>query len=104
MTRNIITHGLALRMHEVYSAGVTMESVAERFGCSKSSVQRAFADWGLPVRNQGSPRRQTIDVRSIVHRVPERQFHWCQQCERRVTAQQAEDCSSRWCKAKAVAA
>lgn len=92
-----------LKMYDAYQSGATMEAVGLQFRCSKSAVQRAFSDWSLPVRNQGSPKREIVEVQaspSIVFVEAPRVTAWCEQCDQRVTPEQITACTSKWCKAK----
>lgn len=101
MVKRTISLAQTLKMYEAYQAGASMEAVGQQFRCNKTAVSKAFANWGLPVRNCGSPKRQIIDVppRSIALVEPPRVLHWCAQCERRVSAEEANLCGSRFCKA-----
>lgn len=102
-----VSHGLALRMYAAYMEPLSMRDVATRFGVGKSAVARAFRDWGLETRPVGwnartaKPRRPKPVEKSIAV-IPRWQppRPWCGQCERRVSAAEARQCSSQWCKAK----
>lgn len=100
-----ISFAETLKMYEVYIAGATMEAVGERFNRSRNGVHRAFARWKLPVRHCGGPipaksprRERAIAPRSIVFNPPPRHVLWCGQCDRRVSAAEADQCASRFCK------
>lgn len=94
-----------LKMYEAYTAGATLEAVGAQFRCTKSAVQKGFKNWGLPVRNAGSPRREVVDlprthpIRSIALIEANRSYVWCAQCDRRVSHAEADQCGSRFCKA-----
>lgn len=96
-----------LKMYAVYTAGATMEAVGEQFHRSSSGVQRAFARWSLPVRRWGGPRPAKPPprkpaaprLRTVTFKPPPKSYQWCRQCERRVSAAEAGQCGSRFCKA-----
>lgn len=105
MTGRQISHTLALEMHAAYGEPLSIRDVATRFGVGKNSVARAFRDWGLAVRPVGwnariaKPHRPKAAPSIAVIPRWRPPTSWCGQCERRVSAAEAGQCGSRFCKA-----
>jgi hypothetical protein len=88
---------LARRSQQEWRQEIALEQASsgnDRKLAAKTVVSKAYADAGKVSLINTPPRAV----------VPEQSAHWCEQCDRRVTGAEVNRCTSRFCKARAIAA
>lgn len=78
---------------QAYREGASYRTLSRTFGIGEGRIYVILSEAGVVLRERYGVKRPKAQTRI-----------WCNQCERSVLTAEAEQCSSNWCKAKAVAA